>query len=246
MLGRTYSAHARVGYQESNIEDRIGATATVADKLSRLGTFAFTGDWRDTFGGGGINAVSLTYGVGNLDILSPEARAIDYATARTEGGFQKWNLCLTRLQRLTEGASLYLLFTGQKADKNLDPSEKLILGGPYGVKAYPEGEAPGDTGYLLNVELRYDLRDSWIPEHAQLLALFDMGQVTTNERPFAPGSNDRALSSVGLGLDLSVDLGFDLGTFDMRAVVARKLGNEQATSDTDRAMRGWLQFSKRF
>jgi len=240
-LARTYSAHARISFQQSDIQNRIGATASVTDKSSRLGTFAITGDWEDAFAGGGTNAVSVSHGVGDLNIKSPDARAIDDATARTSGGFQKSNLSLTRLQRLTERVSLYLLFAGQKANKNLDSSEKLILGGPNGVKAYPQGEAPGDSGYLLNVEMRYELPGDWIPGRTQLLGLVDTGEVSINENPFVPGANRRRLSSAGFGVNW-----IGAQDFNVRLLVAHRLGNSRATSDTDAAARAWLQLIKRF
>jgi hemolysin activation/secretion protein len=241
VLGRTYSAHARVSYQQSDIQDRIDSTATVTDKATRLATFAVTGDWLDAFGGGGANGASLSLGLGDLNIKTPLARAIDDVTARTNGGYRKWNLSLTRLQRLTANASLYLLYTGQKAGKNLDSSEKFALGGPNGVKAYPQGEALGDSGYLLNAELRYDLRGDWFPGQTQLLAFADAGEVTVNENPFAAGANRRRLSAAGLGVNWTAPQGFQL-----RLLVAHKLGNARATSDTDHATRGWLQLIQRF
>ena len=43
---------------------------------------------------------------------------------------------------------------GQLAFDNLDSSEKMELGGAYGVRAYPEGEAFGDEGYIATAEAR--------------------------------------------------------------------------------------------
>ena len=59
-----------------------------------------------------------------------------------------------RLQGVTDTLSLYAAFNGQVASKNLDNSEKMGLGGPAGVRAYPTGEAYGDQGYILNLEAR--------------------------------------------------------------------------------------------
>ena len=74
-------------------------------------------------------------------------RRYDAATARTAGHFGKWNLNLTRLQHIDDRLSLYLSYSRQWATKNLDSSEKFSLGGPYGVRAYPVGEASGDDGW---------------------------------------------------------------------------------------------------
>ena len=55
---------------------------------------------------------------------------------------------------MTDRVSLYAAINGQFASKNLDISEKMGLGGANGVRAYPEGEAYGDQGYVLNLEAR--------------------------------------------------------------------------------------------
>ena len=40
----------------------------------------------------------------------------------------------------------------QETGTNLDSSEDFLLGDP--VRAYPLGEAPGDRGYLVQVQLK--------------------------------------------------------------------------------------------
>jgi hypothetical protein len=65
--------------------------------------------------------------------------------------------------------------------------------------------------------------------------------VTVNQNAFAQGANRRRLSSGGVGVNWA-------GARDtsVRLVVAQRLGTSAATSDTDRAFRGWLQLVKRF
>ena len=41
--------------------------------------------------------------------------------------------------------SLFASVNGQLASKDLDSSEKMVLGGMYAVRAYPEGEAYADA-----------------------------------------------------------------------------------------------------
>jgi hemolysin activation/secretion protein len=240
-LGRTYSVNVRLSYQRSSIEDRIDSTATLTDKSTRLGGLAIIGDWHDGFGGGGASAVSLNYGFGTLDIASPDARAIDDASLRTDGSYQKWNLSATRLQHIAKRVSLYVSATGQKAQKNLDSSEKLILGGPYGIKAYPEGEGSGDTGYIVSAELRFELSRSWIPGHTQLLVLADTGAITILQSPFVSGPNYRRLHSAGVGLNW-----YGAQNLRARLLVAHQVGGAPALSDTDKSIRGWLQVYKIF
>jgi hemolysin activation/secretion protein len=56
---------------------------------------------------------------------------------------------------LPGGFTLYASFSGQRASKNLDSSEEFFLGGPNGVRAYPQGEGAGDEGWLSRLELRH-------------------------------------------------------------------------------------------
>lgn len=73
----------------------------------------------------------------------------------TLGGFTKATLNVTAVQSLGHSTDLLLKAQGQIANRNLDSSEQLYLGGAQGVRAYPHGEASGDEGALGTLELRY-------------------------------------------------------------------------------------------
>ncbi len=238
---RRYSLYGRFGYEHKDLQDRISATTTVTDKSSELFTVALSGDYFDALGAGAASAFSLSYGSGHLKVETPAAKEIDDATARTDGGFHKWNLNYARLQNLAEPLSVFVSFFGQKAGKNLDSSEKLILGGANGVRAYPQGEAPGDTGYLLTGELRYALNAGALPGSLQLAGFIDTGQVKLNEEPFTAGANRRRLSGGGVGLIWGKP-----NDFTLRLALAHRIGNARATAGTDSQTRGWLQAIKYF
>jgi hemolysin activation/secretion protein len=97
--------------------------------------------------------------------------------------------------------SLYGAAYGQIASKNLDISEKMVLGGPYGVRAYPVGEAYGDEGYIATLEGKVLLPSfsDRLPGQMHAVAFVDTGSVRTNEEPWAPGPNRRTLSGAGVG-----------------------------------------------
>jgi hemolysin activation/secretion protein len=139
--------------------------------------------------------------------------------------------------------SLYGQVRGQLASKNLDSSEKMELGGAYGVRAYPEGEAYGDQGYILSLEAR--LRLATLSErmggHVQAVAFVDNGSVTLNKSAWAPGPNHRTLSAAGVGLTWA-----DSHNLVVKVSYAFKLGSERARSAPDRSGRIWVQVSKFF
>ena len=132
---------------------------------------------------------------------------------------------------------------GQLASKNLDVSEKMELGGMYAIRAYPEGEAYADEGYVITLEGRVLLprfSGSW-PGQMQLIGFVDTGRVTINKNPWVIGPNERTLSGAGVGINWS-----GTNNFMVRAYYAFKLGNESATSGPDASGRFWIQAVKYF
>jgi hemolysin activation/secretion protein len=119
----------------------------------------------------------------------------------------------------------------------------MELGGAYGIRAYPEGEAYGDEGYLITAEVRRRLEyfSRRIGGDLQALAFIDTGGVAINKSPWAPGSNSRNLSAAGVGLTWAAP-----SDLLIKASYAFKLGNERATSAPDRSGRLWVQVVKFF
>ena len=73
--------------------------------------------------------------------------------AGTEGSFTKAVLNLNLCHEISDRRNIILKAQAQKAGANLDSSEEIYLGGANGVRAYPQGEASGDNGYLGSIEL---------------------------------------------------------------------------------------------
>ena len=120
-----------------------------------------------------------------MDLETPAMRVTDAATAQTNGHFNKLGFSLSRLQRVTDTVSASAVVNGQVASKNLDVSEKMELGGMYGVRAYPEGEGYGDEGYVVNLEARMLLPKfaEQMPGQLQLIGFVDAGTVSLNKIP---------------------------------------------------------------
>lgn len=139
--------------------------------------------------------------------------------------------------------ALYGAVRGQVAFDNLDSSEKMGLGGAYGVRAYPEGEAFGDIGYVATAEARLGL-SQWtgaLPGTLEMIGFVDTGEVQFAEERWFPGSNRATRSGYGAGLGWYGPDGIIL-----RGTYARKLGTGPATSAPDRDGRFWVQAVKLF
>jgi hemolysin activation/secretion protein len=235
---RNMNLRGQVSYEHGDFEDQVNATATATDKQTRTVNVALSGDVYD---GAGVTVFSLNFGRGNLNIETPKVRVDDDSSARTHGSYSKWSLNLLRLQSLSERASLYVSIAGQKAGKNLDSSEKFVLGGANGVRAYPQGEATGDSGYVATAELRYVLDAAKLPGVLRPFVFVDAGAVTINENSFAAGINRRRLAGAGLGVSWE-----KAKDFSVQITLAARLGNQTVTSDTDRHGRVWVQATKHF
>ena len=243
LRSRNNNLYAVINFDAKTFGDRVDSTSTRADKKVRTVMASLTGDHRDGLGGGGLSSYALTWTSGQIDINSPAARATDITTAQSGGHFDKLGFNAARLQSMTRAVSLYAAVNGQLASKNLDTSEKMELGGVNGVRAYPEGEAYADQGYVLNLEARA-LLPRWSERQRgqmQLAAFIDTGTVTLNKKPWANGDNRRSLSGFGLGLSWA-----DNDNFVVKAYYARKLGTASASSAPDKNGRFWLQAVKYF
>lgn len=243
LRSRRANLNALVGLDERQLKDRVGSVGTETDKGIRAFTLGFSGDSRDSLAGGGWNAFSAGWTMGRLNIKTPAERAADALTARSQGHYGKIQFTAARLQTLAGPFSLYAAVRGQLAFDNLDSSEKMELGGAYGVRAYPEGEAYGDQGYIATAEARLML-SQWtrsLPGRLQLIGFVDVGEVTYAHDPWFAGSNHASRSGIGAGLSWAGPQGLVVKTS-----YAARLGNQRATSSPDRPGRFWLQITKLF
>jgi hemolysin activation/secretion protein len=224
-------------------QDKFDAIASVSDKTARVLTISLNGDFVERVGRGGSSVYSLALSTGDINLGTPAMRSIDAMTTQTQGHFDKVAFSGLQLQKLTDKLTLFASINGQMTSKNLDVSEKMELGGMYGVRAYPEGEAYADQGHIVTLEARLILpgNSGSMPGQWQLIGFVDTGKVTTSKNPWAGGINSRTLSGAGVGLNWS-----ETNNFMVRAYYAIKLGNEVATSALDASGRFWIQGVKYF
>lgn len=234
---RAFNLNVQLQYDRLRLKDRITSTATEVDKGLDNWTAGITGDVQD--GLAGANSFSAAYTRGDLH-LDAATRTLDAQTARTAGNFGHWNLSWQRLQPLGNAFVLYASAAAQFASKNLDSSQKFSLGGVYGVRAYPQNEAPGDEGYLATLEARHVLALA-LPGVWQMAAFVDTGHVKQNREPWSAGANSRTLSGFGFGLNAALSRDWYL-----KAVLARRIGAAHPVSDTERTVRFWLQAGRPF
>jgi hemolysin activation/secretion protein len=235
---RNTNLYALIGGDIRTFEDKVDATVpkTVVHRNAHVLMGSLYGNHRDGFAGGGLNTFGLTWSLGNLDIETGWARSLDAATAKTDGHYGKLAYNASRLQTVTDNISLYGAINGQWASQNLDISEKLGLGGLYGVRAYPVGEAYGDKGFIVNLEARLRLPTPVsVPGQVSLVGFFDIGKMKLYEDPWASFDNHRTLKGAGVGATW-----MDYNKFSLSTYYAWKVGHEDAISAPDKNGRFWV------
>lgn len=219
--------HGELSLEDRQLSDEVGLTSTVIDKSVQDAVLRVLGSHA---GAGWSGAWRVEGSFGSLDIDPAKELANDQKFARTNGSFNKWGVSGSVLKTLTTRSGLYATVSAQFADKNLDSSEKMVLGGVNGVRAYPAGEGLGDDGWLGSLEWRYMLLPT-----LQAVTFVDGGSVDINHDPFAPGANSRNLSGYGVALNAEPVKGLSL------KMTAAWRGSEVPVSDKDQSPRLWVQ-----
>lgn len=232
---RSFDLSAQLQYEDKRLRDDIDLFETSSRKHVELWTLGLNGNSQDGVFGGGQNFFYLTYGSGRLSLDGAEAQWLDRFTAAAAGGFQKLTFNGARLQYLSPRFQLYAQLNAQWAGSNLDSSEKFGIGGPFDVRAYPQGAGSGDQGWQASLELRYALAPRW-----QLKAFVDHGAVQLNKLPWTREDNRRQLSGAGVGATWSGP------SQQISLTSAWALDNNQEGNGPERTPRIWASATQYF
>ena len=223
--------------------------ATYADSAfydTKVMGINFKGFEREMAPGGAVFSYDATFSKGTVDMAGSPNRAADLSGEQTAGEFSKFRLKTSVLQPLGGIHAFYTGLSLQRANKNLDGSEKLYLGGPLGVRAYGVGEGMGSEGELVTFEFRHKLGAS-----TTLSEFYDQGHVRAwhdDSALGAPANNSASLHGYGVSLSHRLDAGITLkGTW------AHRLGEAPSTAVMPKGHNGqydrnrfWFAMESRF
>ena len=178
-----------LNYQHKELHEDVNGNVT--NKRSDVVPLSAEFEVRDSFGGGGVTYGSAGFTYGNLRLPSEQLVA---DVNHTDGSFTKANADVMRVQALPQNFTLFARAGGQWAGNNLDSSEKMSLGGASGVRAFPNGEALGDMGWVAQLELRKAI-GSFAP-----YVFMDAGGIKVNQSPAVAEENGREVGGGGFGL----------------------------------------------
>jgi hemolysin activation/secretion protein len=231
--------YAQLQLDRKVLKDDIDVSAIHTHRHLDNWTANLAGDERDAMWSGGVTTWSLGLTSGRLGFDDAMAEIADAATADTRGAFLQGNATLARLQRMTAKDSLYLTVSWQWANANLDPSQKMVAGGPYTVRAYDMSALSGDGGIQTSVEWRRDLA-AWHGQW-QAVAFVDTERLNINENVWTAGTNTATLNGAGLGLNWTGP-----NQWTAKASVATRLGPVPDLGNASSSTRAWLSIAKGF
>jgi hemolysin activation/secretion protein len=240
LRSRGRNLFVRGAIETKALKDKTEAVGQDSDKRVNAASFGLTWEARDTLLGGGYVNAGVTAYFGRLALKNDATRQLDQDPAtghQTEGNFAKFSLTGSRLQSLFGRHNLFVSLVGQFANHNLDPSEKLALGGDRAVRAYPSGEVLVDSGWIGGIEWRYSATDDLV------LALFHDAGRGEQARDANPNDlrNRRTLRGTGVGLTWSAPYAITL-----RAAVAWRMGDPPLSDSGASDPRVLVQVQKAF
>jgi len=105
--------------------------------------------------------------------------------------------------------------------------------------SYPQGEANGDEGNLLSLELRH----RFIPQ-LQGVLFYDYGHVRINHNDFAAGANTRTIAGAGIGVNALLFNRLQLNSY----LAWRTQGGipQSEPASEEKTPRFWVQLSGEF
>lgn len=219
---RFTNVNAQLSYDRTKTNDRTDSTGSRTTKALGVTQAGLSGSFYDGLGGLNVGVLNLVMGQLSVD-------------SNDRGSYTKTGFQLGRTQRLSDAWQLRGQLSGQLAQRDLPSSEKFSLGGAQAVRAYPQGEAPTDDGWLMTLELGYLFAPQW-----QALLFRDEAQGKAEHALGTASGNERRLCGYGLGINFSGTAGLSL-----QASVAWR-STDAPASEADRVPRSWVRLVQAF
>ncbi|MCU6261840.1 ShlB/FhaC/HecB family hemolysin secretion/activation protein [Escherichia coli] len=220
--------------------ERKGRKQVDYGSLSLLGSVASTP--------GGITAFNLQGTTGNMDYRNVVANFFN--NSENDGKFSRLNWLVSHDQQVWGPFSFYASLNGQAASRNLDSSQKFLMGGPGAVRAYDVGDGSVDTGNVMTAEVRSDWAipvTRWLGNDPKLtLATFydyGHGKQFKNDDGGRLAGKDNSFSLAGAGLYATVA---DANNYALTMTWAHRTGDVDPVSGSSDHDRFWVTAVKTF
>jgi len=244
ILSQRQIMNAGLAFERKHLNDS-SALGELADKDANVFSVSLDGI-AATASGQNRYQVALTSG--DLNVSGPPAYVqANAATVDTAGRYVKLRGEYQYLHFLDNGNQLLLRLSGQASNRNLDSSEKFLMGGVNGIRAYPEGEAPADQALLARFDWVMPVPAGALPGSLSTRLFVDAGTVwllkdTRGGLASFGVRNHYNLAGIGIGVNWNLSNGL---TATLEG--ATKIGNNPGASvkgydadGRDNDSRAWL------
>ena len=245
------SVNAKVGFETKDyLNTNVLTAATISDYkidnlIAGLNGYLYHSDQSSI-----SYNTNLTFG--RLKINDASQESSDNTSAKTKGSFEKFAFNISRNQTLPDfnNSNWLISIDGQTANKNLNSSEQMSLGGPYAVRAYPTGQGSGSQGVIVKTELQYPVNKEF-----NFGPFLDVGFIKqyintyTDWQGNTRAKNDYSLAATGIAgtykyneLNINGALAYRIGDNPLRTSTG-----EQLNADNDyKRIQAWLRMSYNF
>lgn len=249
LRSQTANTNIRFAYENRYYNNTQGAT-TISDYLINAVTAGINGNWAYS------NTSTISYGAtvtaGHLGISNLTQAGQDLTGPGTAGSYGKLSFNLSHNQELEilPNTSWSNSVYGQIANKNLNSSEQIYMGGPYALRAYPVAQSGGSQGAVFTTELNHRINENW---QAGIFGDLGIVQQYVNLYPKWQGLTN-ANNNYQLG-DAGITVKYAYNTFLISAAAAYRIGNnplytssgQQLNADNAyRSIQGWIKGSWAF
>ena len=178
--------------------------------------------------------------IGEVKFNNVRAKEIDEQTLNSSGYFSKFNFDSYFRYRVTNRTYVDFSLDAQFSNKNLDSSEKMVLGGPNSIRSLDIGAYSGDSGYRASISINNQLFNNG---YGVLFAsaFYDVGYLKFSNNPWSSGRNSVTVQGAGLGLDW-----YYPGGLSFTAQVAKDVKNTEKNNVSLKGPAFWLKAKKSF
>lgn len=221
-----FRLNTKVSFNHQRLTDKQQAVNVAQKRKVNSLTVGINGSWNSLKDGTSYFSLSALFG--NLANHTNEQAHYVATDFQPKSRFTVYQYSLSHEQALPKSFAFNLGVNGQFADKTLDSSQKMLLGGLYGVRGHQAGVASVDEGHLVQTELKH-----YLPLFSKSLLTssvfydYGWGKYYKHSGFLARGVNNSVkLQSIGAGLSLS-----EAGSYAINASVAKPLGKKIENAD---------------
>lgn len=242
---RSQNLYGTASINRSNLTSTDSSDVKSKYRVDSASFGLYGNQWDQHFNAGSTSYnIDLTTGYVDMDKNSDKYSS-DQLGAKTAGNFTKLSLGAERSETIDDLTSITLSVDGQLASKNLDSGQKFYLGGPNGVRAYPNSEGGGSEGVSATLELERRLNSL-----VTGIVFYDWGLIRQYKFNDVTAADPNIFTLQGLGVGLKGQISTK---FNWSATLARRTnnnpnpttdGNDQDGTKTENRL--WLSVSAPF